>query len=257
MVVMSFNIRNAWADAETDHRWDNRRDAVARTIRRFDPDLAGLQECRAEQIDFLTERLRDYEIIGVCRDDGCRAGEAASIMIRRSRFELIDSSTFWLCDTPQKIGAIGWDADLPRICTWAKVRDRESSREIAVLNTHYDHLGVVARIESSRLIARWIQEKAAHLPAIVAGDFNTDASGETFEAIVSGASLKDVFRVTHPQRLPDESTFHGFTGIGRGDRIDWILCSAHFDVARCEIERTISPLASDHSTVTAELQLRR
>jgi endonuclease/exonuclease/phosphatase family metal-dependent hydrolase len=258
MRVMSFNIRNSHADAHNEHRWDNRKHAVAETIRRFNPDLLGAQECRAEQVDFLTEQFADYDIIGVCRDDGCRAGEAASIAIRRDRFELRDSGTFWLSANPMEIGSVGWDANLPRICTWTTIKDRDAAREMVALNTHYDHLGVIARVESSRLIARWIEERAHDLPTIVIGDFNSDASGESYDALVTGGRLCDTFRVTHPQRVADESTFHRFTGIGRGDRIDWILCSEHFEVLACEIERN-SPdgaVASDHFPVTAELRLR-
>src|SRR4051794_27431794 len=101
--VMTFNLRHAAAVEDGDNGWPHRREFVAELIRGRAPDLLGTQECLAEQGDFLRERLPEYDFVGVCRDDGCRLGEAAAILFRRDRFERIDAGDFWLSPTPQAV----------------------------------------------------------------------------------------------------------------------------------------------------------
>ncbi|MCG2786090.1 MAG: endonuclease/exonuclease/phosphatase family protein [Anaerolineae bacterium] len=45
--VMTFNIRYGTA-TDGDNPWTRRKNLVIERIRSFDPDLLGLQECRAE-----------------------------------------------------------------------------------------------------------------------------------------------------------------------------------------------------------------
>jgi endonuclease/exonuclease/phosphatase family metal-dependent hydrolase len=256
--VMSFNLRNARA-ADGENDWNHRCEFVADVIRAAAPDLLGTQECLAGQGDFLRERLADYDFVGVCRDDGCRLGEAAAILFRRDRFEPLGSGTFWLSDTPQAIGSRGWDADLPRICTWARLRDGESGRELLFANTHFDHLGHRARLESARQLRRWISDAGAGLPAVLVGDFNADGGGDVYAALLEGGILRDAWRIAHPRPLEEEGTFHGFTGTRTRERIDWIVCSPEFDIVSCTVDYTNRDgrYPSDHFPLTAELQLAR
>lgn len=254
MRVMSFNIRNCDA-ADGANCWDNRKSLLVETIRRIDPDLAGLQECLAPQIDFLHEQLSDYEMVGVCRDDGARAGEACSLLYRRDRFDHLDSGTFWLSQRPDDVGSRGWDAELPRVCTWAKLRDRQSSRELMMLNTHFDHRGRGARIESARQLRMWIAEHARNTPTIFTGDFN-DTDESIAYRILTAAGMRDCFRAVHPSPIAEEGTFHGFTGVRTRERIDWVLCSDHFDVIDCAVDayHAGGRYASDHFPLQAELR---
>ncbi len=79
---------------------------------------------------------------------------------------------FGLSETPDSIGKKGWDAACERIVTWAVLKDKVSGREIAAFNTHFDHVGKVARRESAVLILEKIKQMAGDLPVIVIGDFN-------------------------------------------------------------------------------------
>ena len=55
------------------------------------------------------------------------------------------------------------------------------------------------------------------------------------------SSLHDVFRAAHPVATRKEGTVHLFTGRTGGQRIDWILASAHFQTIASEIDRTRGP----------------
>ena len=258
--VMTFNLRTSTA-MDGENGWDHRREMLIRAVRAADPDLLGTQECQLGQGDYLREKLADYTFVGVGRDDGKRKGEFAAILFRTDRFELLDSGTFWLSEHPDQVGKKGWDAQLARICTWAKLKDRGNGKAFLFLNTHFDHIGKVARVESAKLMRRWIDERARDLPVVVTGDFNANAESEPYRALLDAAEgsvkLTDVYRAGHAAG-GDESTFHGFSGKGTGIRIDWIFCSGEFELIASEIDRFSENgrYPSDHFPVTATIRWR-
>lgn len=262
--VMSFNIRYGTAKDGENH-WDKRQDFVIETIRAYNPDLVGGQEVLDFQADFLQQRLSDYTLVGGGRDDGKRKGEYSPILFRKDRFEPLAHGQWWLSPTPEVVGSKGWDAALPRIVTWARLKDRRSGQTILFYNTHWDHQGKVARVESGKLMRRLIEDHRGgdDLPVIVTGDFNSTEESDQYRSLTvgdgSGLKLIDAHRAVHPERQPDEATFNGFKGIRQGMRIDWILHSPHWEATGAAIDRTEKDgrTPSDHYPVTAELELKQ
>src|SRR5437667_447338 len=76
--LMCFNVRYGSAD-DGPNRWEYRKDLAAAAIRRFDPDLLGVQEALRFQADALREALPDYGFVGAGRDDGRDAGEFCAV----------------------------------------------------------------------------------------------------------------------------------------------------------------------------------
>ena len=136
------------------------------------PDLVGFQEVLAVQYDAIAERLPGHAFAGVGRDDGLRRGEFSSVGFRRDRFTAVASGTFWLSETPEVPGSKSWDAALPRICPWVRLRETATGRELVFANTHFDHRGKVARQEAARVLSERLGPIAAGVPAILTGDFN-------------------------------------------------------------------------------------
>lgn len=167
--AMTFNIRLDTA-ADGPNAWPHRQDMVADLIRYEAPDVVGLQEVLLHQKEMLEGALADYSFVGVGRDDGAETGEFSPLGWRTDRFDLVDSGTFWLSPTPELPGK-GWDAAYPRIATWAMLRDRGSGQLIRVLNTHFDHVGFRAKLESAAALAQWVGRE--NMPTIVLGDFNS------------------------------------------------------------------------------------
>ena len=169
--VLSFNIRYGTADDGT-NRWSYRRDLVIQTIRANAPDVIGMQEVLAFQADELRQALPEYEYVGVGRDDGVRGGEAVPIMFKRERFVPVDLGHIWLSPQPDQPGLCGWDAACPRMITWVRLGFRKYPlNSFYVFNTHFDHHGERARLESAKLLRR-ATDALGGKPLIVMGDFN-------------------------------------------------------------------------------------
>ncbi|MFN0111508.1 MAG: endonuclease/exonuclease/phosphatase family protein [Blastocatellia bacterium] len=261
--VMSYNIRYGTAQDGENH-WDKRKDFLVETIKAFDPDLLGTQETLGFQRDYLAEKLVGYEKLGVGRDDGGEKGEMTALLFKRDRFEKLDGGHFWLSETPDKPGSKSWDTSLTRMVTWVKLRDRRQpkAKPIAFFNTHFDHRGQQARVESAKLLRRRAAEFGATCRVIVTGDFNAGEDNPAYQAFfgMDGnqvSILRDAYRVTHPTRAKDEGTFSSFkAGTISGDRIDWIGVSKEWQVLTAMIDRAEREgrTPSDHFAVTAILR---
>ncbi|WP_432798445.1 endonuclease/exonuclease/phosphatase family protein [Poriferisphaera sp. WC338] len=258
--VMSFNIRYGTANDKENH-WRHRKMMVAETIHRFRPGLLGVQEALVFQIGFLDEQLEGYARVGVGRDDGEEKGEYTAIYYRQDRFELKRSGHFWLSEKPNEPGSVSWDSSMTRMASWAVLHDRLSDRLVFVLNTHWDHVGKQARLESAALIREKLSKLAMGLPAVLLGDFNSTEDSPQY-ALMMGAEtdlrLVDTYRAAHPVRKKAELTCHYFKGYMDGSRIDWVLVTGEFDVLDAGIERSAGQARkpSDHYPVWAVLTLK-
>lgn len=258
--VMSFNIRYGTASDGENH-WDNRKEFLIDTIKAFDPDLLGTQETLGFQRDLLAEKLSGYAVEGVGRDDGKEKGEMMALYYRKDRFEKLAGGHFWLSETPEMIGSKSWDSSLPRMVTWVKLKDLKNptAKPITFFNTHFDHRGPQARLESAKLIRKKISEVSGECRVILTGDFNADAASDPYKALFEGddAPVVDAFRKKNPEKKADEGTFSRFKASEvKGARIDWIGCTPSFEVVRCEIDRTSKDgrTPSDHFPILAILK---
>lgn len=260
--VMSFNIRYGTAN-DGDNVWGNRKDFVADTIKAFNPDLLGTQETLAFQRDDLVERLPGYATFGVGRTDGKEDGEMMSIFYRTDRFEKLDGGHFWLSETPDVVGSKSWDSSLPRMASWLKLRDKTNDETLWYINTHFDHRGLEARLQSAQLIRQKVAELAGDQHTIVTGDFNAAADSDPYEALFGKAGegnlLIDTYRAKHSNSADPEGTFTGFNMKDRREaRIDWIAVTLDWTIESAEIDLTNREgrTPSDHLPVTAVLELR-
>ena len=261
MTVMSWNIRyNNPGDGA--NAWPHRKDWVAEIISANKVDIAGFQEVLAGQFEDLKQRLPDMEAYGVGRDDGKVAGEFSPVFFRRDRFELIEKSTFWLSLTPDEPGSKGWDAALPRIASWLKLKDRQTGAVFFVVNTHFDHKGSQARQESARLLVSQLGDKFSAHPVVLTGDFNTLPGTPPYNTLVAAEPADSaVFHDTYERSVgkpqgPD-STWNGFETIVPKQRIDFIFTSSSIRVHQLRIlpEQRDGRFPSDHLPVVTEVEL--
>jgi endonuclease/exonuclease/phosphatase family metal-dependent hydrolase len=176
--VMSFNIRLDVA-SDGDNRWDARKEKVAALMNYYEADFIGGQEVQHHQLQFLKSKLSNYNHIGVGRDDGKEAGEYSCIFYNSKKYKVVEQSTFWLSQTPDTVG-MGWDAVCNRVCSYGLFQSLQTKKMVWVFNTHFDHKGATARMESARLISSKIKTLQAkqNVPVIITGDFNSAPADE-------------------------------------------------------------------------------
>jgi endonuclease/exonuclease/phosphatase family metal-dependent hydrolase len=192
--------------------------------------------------------------VGVGRDDGKTKGEYSPILYRTASLQLIESNTFWLSPTPDQI-SVGWDAALPRICTYARFEHRKSKKQFWVFNTHFDHIGEEARKQAASLIIETIEKvNQDQLPVVVTGDFNL--TPDTVPIQLLQAKYEDVMGNSVSTDL-HYGTFNGFDLTQKGDRrIDYIFQKG-FSLKRAKhlwIKTDEGRWASDHHPVYARLK---
>ena len=261
--VMTLNIRyNNPGDGA--NAWPKRKDMVADVIKRQRPDIFGLQEALKGQIDDLEKRLPQFTRLGVGRDDGKTKGEFSPLFYRKDRFVAEKSSTFWLSETPEKIASKSWDAAITRVATWAKLKDKKTGRTLLAINTHFDHRGSTARVNSAKLILAQIVKLAGKGPVVLTGDFNASPSSQPYRVITQGDEaakadarykLLDAKGISKSPHQGPDSTWNGFRAIVKGRRIDYIFVSRGVRVRSHAIlaEKVNGRFVSDHLPVVAEL----
>lgn len=180
--VISYNIRYNNPNDGKDV-WENRRSTVVEFIFTESPDFIGMQEVTNSQLLYLNSNLSDHHYVGVGRDDGKTKGEYSPIFYNKSNYDLINSDTFWLSETPKLI-SVGWDASMERICTYGLFQQKTSGRSVWVFNTHFDHIGEVARDKSIDLILKTIKDLTKNNDRIIiTGDFNLSDDSKPIKKI--------------------------------------------------------------------------
>lgn len=193
--VASYNIRqyNTY-DSINGNGWQVRCPILAKVIRFHEFDVFGTQEGFKHQLEDLKAALPGYAYTGVGREDGIDAGEHSAIFYRTDLFTLVDHGDFWLSETPDT-PSIGWDAVLPRICSWARLRHNPTGKEFLFFNLHMDHIGKQARVESAGLVQKKMDEFGSELPTFLTGDFNVDQTHQSYKALTSTGKLADSYHV--------------------------------------------------------------
>ena len=257
---MSFNIRFDNPD-DGPNAWPHRMDFVASMFRFHQADIVGVQEALHHQLEDLQTLLPGFSWVGVGRDDGKQAGEFSAIFFRNDRYTLIEDGTFWLSETPEEPGSMSWDTAITRIVTWARLHERSSDRTFIIFNTHYDHRGVVAREQSSRLLMDRINELAQGDPVIVTGDLNVTEDQMAYRILAepdlhSGEMvLFDGFYHSRYGHHGPDTTWNGFREIVPNRRIDYIFVNSGFSVVQHGILADVRDgrFPSDHLPVLAEI----
>jgi endonuclease/exonuclease/phosphatase family metal-dependent hydrolase len=257
MTVMTFNIRYGTA-RDGDNHWTLRRTFLFDVVREQSADIIGLQEALDGQIREITEAVPGYAVVGVGRDDGRTAGEYSAILVRKDRFNVAEAGTFWFSDTPAVPGSTSWGNRITRICTWARLIDRDGTA-FWFFNVHLDHESQPSRERSTELLLRRIDARAfPGEPVVVTGDFNVGEDNPAILTMLGAKAFVDTYRVIHP----DEKQVGSFSNFKLdsidGPKIDYVLVQPGTDVLRAEIVRTARDgrYPSDHFPVVARIQLR-
>jgi endonuclease/exonuclease/phosphatase family metal-dependent hydrolase len=256
--VISFNIRMSFGNDGV-NIWENRKNLVISSLTKQNADFIGMQEVTSEQYHYLKENLGGYQSYAVGRKDGILEDEIMAIFYKPN-YEILMDSTIWLSENPNVVGSKSWDAALYRTVSWIKVREKASGAIFSFFNTHFDHIGKVARANSAKLILKLIAENAGNQPVVLVGDFNTTDTDDPYKILTEKWKqlyhLKDARHISKKGHEGGDVTFNGFKDEG-GKIIDFIFVSSGITVLEHRFlnikEGDI--FISDHYPVEAVLKL--
>jgi endonuclease/exonuclease/phosphatase family metal-dependent hydrolase len=252
--IISYNIRYDNPD-DAPNNWDNRKEFLISQLNFYNPDVFGIQEGLIHQVREIDNGLQDHTYFGVGRDYGDERGEHTAVFYNKKRIELLQQSTFWLSKTPDKPSK-GWDAALPRTCTFGMFENKADGTKFMVFNTHFDHVGVKAREESSKLILKKIKElNTENYPVVLTGDFNLESDSPGVQVILG--DMTDTHIAAGKNAFGAKGTFNGFEFNKPVERrIDYIFISDDFKVLKSAIlsDSKECRYPSDHLPVFARLK---
>ena len=263
--VMSYNIR---LDTEADgvNQWKNRTGRVFNLIKKNNPDLLGVQEAMHNQMMDLKSNLTDYDFVGVGRDDGKEKGEYSAIFYKKDKFDVLEQNTFWLSETPEVPGSKSWDAAITRVVTFVVLKNKLTGKSFAYFNTHFDHIGKEARMNSAKLIKIYIAGfnfgaslagKYTNLPLLISGDFNSEPTDEPYQTMIDG---KDVTLFDSRPAKNLTGTFCGFeVNAMKCKTIDYIFHSSHWQAKQYKViqDHNKKYYPSDHLPVISTFILKK
>lgn len=220
--IMTYNIRLDIA-SDGENTWSKRKDYFAGQIQFYEPDIFGVQEATPIQVADVSTLLPVYGSIGTARD-GIGKGEASNIYFKKDRLAAIESNTFWLSETPDKISK-GWDADFNRICTYGLFKDLKTKKKFWIFNTHLDHVGERAKTNGLKLILSKIKElNIKKYPVVLMGDFNSEP--ETNRIVELKKMMNDSREISVQPPFGPSGTFNAFRHDLASTRlIDYIFLS--------------------------------
>ena len=255
--VITYNIKyDDYSNGE--NSWNVRKVTLLDLVNTLSPDILGIQEGLIHQVEFLASKMNDYNYVGVGREDANRKGEYCAIFFNEKKYKLLKNSTFWLSENPNEV-SIGWDAALERICTYALLKTINGGNKIWVFNTHFDHVGNIAREESARLILEKIkmlniQEESV----LVMGDFNALEKSKVIDILRQ--SLNDTMRDADIEHKGPIGTFNNFLNNQEIiKRIDYIFSKGFQTISHQHVDKRMDNgnHISDHLPVFVKVKVIR
>ncbi len=251
ITVVSANVR-CYTPGDTGKRnWFYRAPFMVQTLIDADADIIGLQECMYIHYDCMKEALGGYGSFIDYREGG-KSPEGCPIFYNLSKFTLERKGSFWLSETPDKMSK-GWGAACYRICSFAILKQLSDGKELAVFNTHLDHVSEEARIKGIELVLKKLEEFGG-MPCIIMGDLNDFEDSETY---------KNATRLFDDAKYKTDDTDSGATYQSWGEypshgNIDYFLISkTGIDVLQYKVIRTTydGVYPSDHYPIKLKINL--
>jgi endonuclease/exonuclease/phosphatase family metal-dependent hydrolase len=260
--VLCCNIRvSTQGDVDTGYGWETRKSLCVDVMRAQSADLICVQECWGYHYRDLLAGLPEFDGFGLSNPDADFHPYNA-MLYRRDRFEIISAGGFWLSETPHIAGSKSWDSQCLRFANWIDLKNRESGLKFRMWNTHFDHIGQVAREQQAQRIVEACQAFPEDFAQLFAADCNADASNPAIDVMKAGGWI-DTYAEMHGPADPG-FTYHAFIGPKYAEarnnttgKIDFIFHRGPVQTLSAEIicDSRDGRYPSDHYFLSAEVRL--
>ncbi len=249
--VISYNVRCA---SDTFGSVNVRSRLLMAQLEKYLPDSFGVQEATGKWIKLLSKHLSDkYDCVTQHRDEDPDS-EASAVFYLKDKFDLVDSGTIWLSDTPDTPYTKYEDSGCTRIATWATLKMKDTDKIYTHINTHLDHVSDEARVLQVKVLNGKIRELSEKgYPVICTGDFNAEEKSVVYEEMLT--TLKDSKYLAAESE--DTHTYHDYENSDVLSVIDFIFVPEKTKVARYKVidELVSGMFASDHYGISVDLYI--
>ena len=251
--VMSFNLRCA---DDPEGSIDNRSQISVEIINQYAPDSFGIQEATPKWLRILDGKVGDrYARVGQSRDFFGPFSEYNCVYYLKDKYELVDSGTFWLSETPYKKYSVSYDSLCRRIASWAVLKDKITGEVYTHINTHLDHGEESTRDAQCKVLLSEMGKLQTQGTVVITGDFNTFSDGDVYASMLVGADDASVTAKATDSGI----TYHNYgkkADEGQG-AIDFIFLTKDTPVDTYKIIRdTVQGMyPSDHYPIVADIHI--
>ena len=217
ITVITQNVR--YCDDPDGNSITRRAKRLGELVEMYQPDIIGTQEVTVPWDTFFKAKYADsYGMVGA-HDGGfdSTSGNKVAILYKLDRFELLESDTFWLSDTPQEVSKLE-DSKTKRICTWALLKDKTNEKTFLMCNTHLDTVSDEVRLAQYKVIAEVLADKIAQYPTILTGDLNATPDSIVYTEV--NTIFSDPHTSAKNKADTGNYTYHGY-GKESDYRIDY------------------------------------
>lgn len=208
--IMTFNVRGYTTEENSQNNWANRRKAIPVMIKTTNPTTFGVQEAKRSFLTWIQSNCPDYQYTGEGNGGGT-SGEYSAIFYNTKEVNLLNSGTFWLSETPDKV-SYGFGAKHRRIATWAVFEKKATGERFFHINTHLDFAEQV-QIKEVEVIAERIKlYNPEGYPAAFTGDMNVQHNSPAFNPIRKEGWKNSR---TEARETDDSGTYNGWGASGK------------------------------------------
>ena len=250
IAVMSFNLMAG--------KEEKRIDSVIETILKYRPAVVGVQEATDTWISILRSRLKDvYTVVGEGRNAEGH-DEFSAILYLTDEFNLLDSGTKWLSNTPDTKGSKLPASYYIRIMTYVHLERKSDGKQFLHANTHLDYT-VKSGDEATQvaqmqiLLNELAKLNLGDIPTVITGDFNAKVDTPVYAKMIEEGYTDAAAHIAAEERDP---TYHGLMGTtGEPRHIDFIFTKnlANDNLYRICTERVDNENVSDHYPILSIL----
>lgn len=258
LIVTSYNTAAPWGNVLEGTGSKKRVKLFAQQINDRLPDVLGVQELNSIWLEKLEKLLPQYAYYGVKRggDENEKKSEMNGIFYLKDKFELVESNTFWISETPD-VESKFEGAGCNRTCSYVVLKNKATGEIFAHFNTHLDNASEEAQNLGGKLIAEKTDEiiiKYGDIPVVVTGDFNQYSDGAGCKALENNGFLNANTTVPDGDNMV---TYNGWTNETAGRPIDFIFVNDEFSVNSYEVvtETGAKVNVSDHYMIKAVLSI--
>lgn len=253
LLIGSYNTAAPWGNLLKGTYTTRRMHLWANQINNTPPDSLGVQEINSFWVEGLEELLPQYAYYGVKRggDENDAKSEMNGIFYLKDKFNLIESETFWISETPDTESRFD-GAGCNRVCSYVVLENKATGFKYIHMNTHFDNTSVEAQNLGGKLVTEYAEKlnaKYENAPVVITGDFNQYSDGESARVLVENG-------YENANKGNKTPTYNGWGDVLHDEPIDFIFVKG-FNSSDYKVhsDTNTKTYISDHYMITTILNV--